>query len=184
MGVVMRINQYAEVDEQNFDRPSVVERIIQQLSGYEEAFKAGDKSSLFSALCLCSQYQAVIPVWATDAILQGQTDLHTGECKDFNALFGWEPSIQRNRQREAMINDNSGTVVAMLVKHRCDGGNLNAEGAFGTVSDQTGLPRRIVAEIYKRHQQAIKSIPQGDTTTHGTMLASLPMLRRYGRKIL
>lgn len=179
-------NEYLEVDESSFGKLGAIHRIIKQLADHEEAFKAGKRDSLFMALCLCAQYQAVIPVWAADAMLQGATDLRSGECKDFNALFGWNLSKQQARKREAIINENSGTVLAMLAKYRCDGGSMNAEEAFGFVSEHTSLPRRIVEAIYQRHQQAVKSIPQGNPGGHnyGTSFCTVPMLRRYGRKIL
>ena len=138
----MSTNEYQEIDEPHFNKPRVIHRIIRMLADYEEAFKAGNQASLFAAICLCSQYQAVIPAWAADAILQGKTDLNAGECEDFNALFGLDLPKLIDRQREAKIQKYSETVLEMLVKYRCDGGNLSADEAFGFVSEQTGLPRR------------------------------------------
>ncbi len=180
-------NEYQEIPELNFQNPSVIDRILQKLADHEEAFKTGNQSSLFAALCLCAQYQAVIPAWASDAILQGATDLASGDCKDFNSLFGWNSPSQKVRQLETMIKENSGTVLAKLFKHRAEGGSLNAEEAFGSVSDETGLSRRVVETIYKRHQQAVKSVPKG-TGPAGAIYAAAfltaPMLRRYDRRIL
>jgi len=178
-------NEYSEVSEEQFKNPLVIQRITNLVTAMEEKFRAGDQSALFSVVRLCAQYQAVIPAWAADAILQGDTDLDAGRRKDFNDLFGWcdKPS-QQERRREAMILENTPGVVVKLAAYRCDGGGLNAEEAFGTISEETGLPRRIVEEIYRRYKESIKNLPQGGPKEYGFMFADMPMLRRVGRPLL
>jgi hypothetical protein len=181
-------NQYETVDEATFSKPEIAEGIAKRFDAVKQRFVNGDRSALFDTLNLCAQFQAVIPDWAADAILQGSTDLQCGDSKDYNELFGWDEShSQRNRRREATIRDNEGAVVRMLIDHRCeDDGSLNAEYTFGKISEQSGLPRRIVEEIYRRHKDTVKSIPQGNPEgiNHATFFGALPIFRRYSRSLL
>jgi hypothetical protein len=162
------------------------EAILRYLALCEDSFRSGNRLALFEALTLCARFQAVIPEWAADAILDGEKALESGVCKDFNQLFGDNLPNQRARRREARIQANIGLVAGMLMKYRCDGGSLNAEEAFGEIAEKTGLPRREVEEIYKRHGSRIKEIQPGnpDGANYLTAHLSVPRPRRYGRSIL
>lgn len=165
------------------------EAVIRHLKSCEDAFSAGNRTALYEAIALCARFQAVIPEWAADVILEGEKALKSGECKDFNEFFcgaGNRFESQRARRREERIKANVGNVIGQLTKYRCEGGSLNAEEAFGHVSEITGLPRRDVEEIYRRHGTRIKDIPPGNPggvsycSAHGIL--DLP--RRSGRPIL
>ena len=161
-------------------------KILDYLSACEAAFNSGNRSALFNALTICARAQAVIPDWAADALIEGEDELNKGERKDFNEMFGWTGSNRRARKREGSINQNASTVIAKLIDHRGTGGSLNVDQAFGKISDETGVPRRVVEEIYKRYGENIKKIPQGNPEgiTHISIFSVLPWPRRRGRPIL
>lgn len=163
------------------------EAVIGHLENCEDRYREGKLEALFEALVLCARFQAVIPDWAADAIIDAETALNSGDCKDFNELFGGDKlANQRDRKREARIRDNTQEVLGMLMKYRCDGGGLNAEQAFGEISEDTGLPRRDVEEIYRRSGKWVKDIPQGNPrgVIHCFGHALIPWPRRRGRSIL
>ncbi len=93
---------------------------------------------------------------------------------------------QSVRKREARIRDNTQKVLGMLMKYRCDGGGLNVDLAFGYISDDTGLPRRDVEEIYRRSGKWVKDIPQGNPggVNYCFCYGVYPWPRRRGRPIL
>ena len=163
------------------------EMALRCLKNCEDRYSAGKREALFEALILCARFQAVIPEWAADAIIDGETALNSGECKDLNELFGGdELANQSTRKREARIRDNTQNVLGMLMKYRCEGGWMNAEQAFGEISEGMNLPRRDVEEIYRRSGKWVKDIPQGNPGGvnycfgHGV----IPWPRRRGRSVL
>ena len=85
-----------------------------------------------------------------------------------------------------MIQENAGLVMAKLTKHRAEGGSLSVPDGLGPIAEETGLSRRIVEAIYKRHGSGLKkkaqSNPEGASyfSAHGQI--SWP--RRSGRPIL
>lgn len=159
--------------------------ILHYLELCETAYKDGNASALFEALALCARFQAVIPEWAADAILVGEEAILRGDCKDFNALFGQPSTNARERKRKAMISDNTGLISGQLMDYRCKGGTFNAEDAFDYVAQNTGLPRRIIEEVYRRNP-ALKDIPQGNPEGANYAIGNFkpPMPRRRGRKII
>ena len=178
----MTINLSKEVLEKMFGD----EAVLNYLQICENEFKAGNRMALFEALQLCAQFQAVIPDWAADAILEGGTEISSGKQKDFNELFGYAMPNQRTRKREARIEYNTSKVLGMLMKHRCDGGSMNVDEAFGEISVSTGIPRRDIEEIYRRSGQWVKDISQGNPegSVRGFLNGKVPMPRRHGRPIL
>jgi hypothetical protein len=177
---MMQISE--ELEEALFGDPAV----LRYLSSCEAAFVDGDRSALFETLTLCARFQAVIPDWAADAILGAKHDLDVGVREDFNAVFGWQGPGSRKRQHEALIATKAGEVIDRIIAHRIAGGSLSAEQAFGKVADETGLSRRIVEEIYRRHGTTIKDIPQGNPEQEGyiTIREVIPWPRRRGRSTL
>jgi hypothetical protein len=163
------------------------EAILRYLKICEDDFRSGNRMALFEALVICSRFQAVIPEWAADAILAGEAAVRAGECEDFNELFGFALPNRRDRRREAQIKANTKNVLGMLLMHRCDkDGSLNAEYAFDKIAESTGLPRRVVQEIYRRSGRWVKKIPQGspEALNHGFVHCELAWPRRHGRPIL
>lgn len=165
------------------------EAVLRYLAICEKNFASGSRLALFETIEICARFQAVIPEWASDAILEGWKALESGECESFDDFFlgaGNHLKNSRARKKEALIKKNATDVIGLLTKHRCDGGTFNAEDAFQTVADETGVPRRIVGEIYKRHGVGVKKIPQGnpDGVNYVIAFGELPMPRRKGRSIL
>jgi hypothetical protein len=179
----MRMNLSEDLTDKIFGD----EAVIGYLENCEGRYREGKREALFEALILCARFQAVIPEWAADAIIDGEIALNSGECKDWNELFGGDKlANQRDRKREARIRDNTREVLGMLMKYRCDGGGLNAEQAFGEISEETGLPRRDVDAIYRRSGKWVKDIPKGNPggVSHCFGHVVMPWPRRRGRSIL
>lgn len=160
--------------------------ILHALSNCENEFRAGEREALFRALVICGRHQAVFPEWVANAILDGDVALKSGQITDFNELFGSPFASKRSRQREARIIAHTDEVLSMLAVYRCDGGSLNVEQAFGEISENTGISRRDVEEIYRRYGAWIKGIPQGNPSGegHGFSICEIPVARRRGRPIL
>jgi len=133
---------------------------------------------------VCARFQAVIPPWAADALLAAEKALLEGA--DFNEVFGHRSaSATKSRKHRARIKKHRTRVQMALIRHRNAGGCWNAEEAFGQVSEELRLPRRLVEEIY-RQTPNLKGIAQGNPrgTLHAVCnLPPLP-LRRRGRPIL
>ena len=63
------------------------EAILRYLEECQNRYSEGKHEALFNALVLCAKFQAVVPEWAADAIIEGARALNSGECKDFNGRW-------------------------------------------------------------------------------------------------
>jgi hypothetical protein len=160
--------------------------ILRYLEITKKLFEQGDRTALFGAIALCARFQAVIPGWAADAILEMESKLENGQFRDFNEAFGQDFEKQLTRRKNARLKRYVLQVLRLLQQHRLSGGSLNTEEAFQPIADQLGISRRDVETIYKREGKFIKNLPQGnsDNRVYGFGRAILAVPRRYGRKIL
>jgi hypothetical protein len=168
-----------------FDNGFSDEAIFGYLGACERRYAQGEQAALFEAIAICARFQAVMPEFLADAILDAQDRLERGELADFNAIFGAPPATKRDRRRETLIAENAGRVRAMLANHRRDGGNFNAEEAFDPIAEELGIPRRIVEAIYRQHPE-LKDIPRDDPahTMYESVSFKVKIPRRRGRRIL
>jgi hypothetical protein len=159
--------------------------ILRSLEQAREAFEAGDRSALVHAIILCARFQAVIPEWAADAILEVSQRLESGDLRDFNEAFGWKPDHKGTRRKMDRQKEYAREILSRLHAHRLAGGNLNAEEAFQPIAEELGISRRDVEEVYRREGQFIKSLPRGNPEgrTYGFARMTLQIPRRRGRPI-
>ncbi len=99
--------------------------ILRELEDAKKAFESGDRSALTVAVFLCARFQAVIPEWAADALLETEEKLESGELKDCNEAFGWKtPDNPRTRRKLHRQNKHANAVLSRLVKRRLAAKNL------------------------------------------------------------
>jgi hypothetical protein len=65
------------------------EAVLNSLELMKSFFVSGDRTALFGVIATCARFQAIIPDWAVDEILQVEQSLETGDMKDFNTAFGY-----------------------------------------------------------------------------------------------
>lgn len=170
-----------ELEEKLWGDPA----ILRDLAHTEASYRAGDRTALFEAIAICARFQAVIPEWAADAILEIEVQLKNGRLEDFNDAFGsW--GKQGTRYKAYRQGKHAKEVLERLMVYRLEGGNLNAAEAFQPIADELGISRRDVEEIYKRNGAFIKDIPRGNPSggRHVHMNLVLAPPRRHGRPIL
>jgi hypothetical protein len=159
--------------------------ILRELEDARKAFESGDRSALTVAVFYCARFQAVIPEWAADALLEIQEKLESGELQDCNEAFGWKSEYPDKRCKMHRQNKHAKAVLSRLLAYRLEGGTLNVEQAFQPVADDLQISRRDVEAIYKREGQFIKELPRGgDGGNHGVWRSTLPTPRRHGRPLL
>ena len=166
------------------------EAVLRDLDIGKQMFEAGDRSALFGVVCLCARYQAVIPDWAADTLLEIECDLEVGKLKDFNAAFGPTGERKNSRQRLALLIRARGPVLQELQGQRLADGAIGSE-MFDHVAEKLraqGLDvnRRDVEDIYKEHGQFIKDLPRkpDPNACHAQLQVKPHQDRRYGRAIL
>lgn len=74
--------------------------ILRYIDDVRIAFDSGDRSALLFVVFLCARFQAVIPEWATDALLKAEAELEAGKVEDPNVVFGW-PKIRKGQREKA-----------------------------------------------------------------------------------
>lgn len=159
--------------------------VIKCIKILEEGFQQGEKTALLYTIFICARYQAVLPDWAVDALLDMESGLANGKVNDPNAGFGWQPIRKGLREKRARQNAIASLVLGKLQQHRLSGGGLNADVDFQAIADELQVSRRDVEEIYKKDGQFIKALPKGgDNTNYCFARLELPNDRRYGRPIL
>ncbi|MBL0352176.1 MAG: hypothetical protein IPP03_05805 [Dechloromonas sp.] len=160
--------------------------ILRYIDDVRIAFDSGDRSALLFVVFLCARFQAVIPEWATDALLKAEAELEAGKVEDPNVVFGWPKIRKGQREKAARQKDLASKVLGYLQNHRLAGGGLNADLDFQGVADELEISRRDVEDIYKQHGQFVKDLPRGNPDGgvyafgHGT----IAMPRRSGRPTL
>ncbi len=160
--------------------------ILRYIDIFRIAFDSGDRQALLGVVFLCARFQAVIPDWATDALLKAEAELEAGKVEDPNMVFGW-PKIRRGqREKGARQKELTPKVLGCLQNHRLAGGGLNADVDLQGIADELKISRRDVEDIYKQHGQFVKELPRGnpDGGVYAFGHGSITMPRRSGRPTL
>jgi hypothetical protein len=165
--------------------------ILRYIQMGKDAFEAGEKDALLGIVFLCARYQAVIPDWAVDALLDIERDLESGALVDINEAFGWQHEHLATRKKRARQRRLRAPVLLELQAARLAGASFNADDICSRVVESLRgkgmkLSRRDVEEIYKEHGTFLKKLPRSPDPNHryGQMHAILPDHRRAGRAIL
>lgn len=161
------------------------EMVLKMLDICKTSFESGNKSALLEVLEICARYQAVIPEWASDTILQIRSQLENGKAASFNDVFGYEAINRNTAKKRNRIRENYEEIKNELFHYRCNGGSFNAEEAFDTIATKIGVSRRTVEAVYKENP-FLKKIPQASSphTVIGYAHSIIPLPRRRGRGIL
>jgi hypothetical protein len=162
--------------------------ILRYLDMARESFEKGERSALLYAVALCARVQAVIPEWATDALLDAQRGLESGEYKDFNDAYGWAGESRATRTRttrRALIQKD---VLNEMWRLRPEGASLSPDDMFDRVQESLAArgikaSRRDIEAIYKERGQFIKDIPKSkdDSRVFAWGDVTLELPRRSGR---
>jgi hypothetical protein len=169
-------------------------------------FDSGDRSKLLDVVFLCANYQAVIPDWAVDALLELREQLTRGKLRDWNDAFAWQHSSVSGRAAEFRRKQMAPTILAALMRHRISwigsslnpklksgeeapdidpakalqadsGGNFVAIEGLQAIADECGVSRRDVEAVLKEYGDDVRAIPKGGGgSVHGVMHAQMPPL--------
>jgi hypothetical protein len=160
--------------------------ILGYLEEGRKTYESGDRSALLGIARLCASLQAVIPDWATDALLDIMQKLESGDLNDLNEAFGWKASHKATRRKRHRQTEKGSDILERLQEFRLNGGTLNADEGLQSIADELGTSRRDVEEVYKRKGQFIKKLPRGNPDGHIYCFPRMkvPVPRRRGRPIL
>jgi len=187
--------------------------IADRIDEVRTAYEAGDRSKLLDLVFLCATYQAVIPDWAVDALLEVRDQLGAGRLRNLNEAFAWKHSDLRARAAKHRRQQLEQDILAALMRHRVArfgsrlnrsvddppdidpvdaqqrgiGGNFTASDGLQQIAREYGFQRRDVEAVYKKHRDALLAIPKGGgAVVRGAMAATMPPLvtRRKGRPLL
>lgn len=165
--------------------------ILRLLEEARRGFQGGDKSQVMVCVFRCARFQAVIPEWATDALLALQQKMEAGSIADFNAAFAKPKEPVNTRAARARIKAAESIVLAEILQLRTKGVSFSDYEMFSQVVENlrergVNINHRDVQQIYKSSGQFLKKIPRGPDPKggHGFALITLPNPRRRGRDIL
>lgn len=156
--------------------------ILEYFDRLHVLFSDGDKLALFKALELCARFQAVMPEWVADEIIEADKRFDDGSLRDFGEVFGVIGAGYRARVKAHRIREIEGRVIAALHSHRVAGGNFNIADGLEAVAERVGVTRREVEAIYQRNPSMKDHPKEGlPNTVSGTMRVDIPRPRRRGR---
>lgn len=165
--------------------------ILQLLEESHIAFKSGKKSELMMCVFRCAAFQAVIPEWAADALIELREKMENGRVADFNEAFGRPSEKVNTRAARARLKNLSSDVIGELLQLRTKGRSLNDAEIFSEALENLrsrgiNVNHRDIQTIYRSHGQFLKKIPRGPDPKggHGFAYLTLPRARRTGRSIL
>jgi hypothetical protein len=176
----------AELNEKLFGD----EAVLQYLEDGRKAFDDGDRSALFSVLCLCANFQAVLPEWAADALLAMEKQLEDGTLADFNEAFGDAGEHRASRRRRARLAKQRHLVLSELQRLRLSGAALDVNTFDEVVealrSRNLKLNRRDVQDIYQQHGVFLRNLPRNPDPNHRYAMINgvIRIPRRTDRPVL
>lgn len=181
-------NQSDEDDEY----PIGNREILELLEESRLAFEKGDKSELMRCVFRCARFQAVIPEWAADALLEIQDDMEVGRIADFDAAFGKPREKTNTRAARARKEKSKHEVLTVLMRLRSQGCSLNDPEMFSQALEilqgqGVEVNHRDIQDIYKSDGDRIRAIPLNPPPSQGNyMIGNLKFKkpRRRGRSIL
>lgn len=129
-----------------------------ELEALRKIYEAGDKGALFAALLICAHFQAVMPDWVADALIESKRRYECGELACIGDMFGKPARGKAQRKAAARYRALEGDVFHRLGQWRVRGGTFNADECFDQIKDDLGCGRRDVEKIYKKHRSTLLKI--------------------------
>ena len=171
---------------------SVKEALPKALEEARAAFQEGDKSVLMAVVFECALYQAILPDWAVDGLLDIRARMGDGQLADWNAAFGMLGQA-RARTKRSIIEQHTGTILMELAKLRLRGFSLGSGKIFVEAAARLrkqGIPinQGDVKKLYRSHGQFAKTLPKPrnpNSVSLGILHMQIPLteLRRSGRRL-
>ena len=151
------------------------------------SFEQGDRWQLWEVLYHCAIFQATVPDWAVDALIEVNSKVHDGRCKGLGDALGEHPLSQRQRQRSALRQKHADEVIRLAYKMRDEGSaTLNSQDRE-IIAKPLGLSGKDVQEILRVHHGAgLKQKAMGKNEGYALIYSSFPLInfRRRGRPLL
>lgn len=164
-------------------------KLLEELEALRKVFEAGDKGALFAALVLCAHFQAVMPDWLADALLESEKRFENGEIAHIGEIFGPPPKSKAQRKAAARYRVIERDCLHLLGKSRKQGYSFNADECFGSIKNELGCGRRDVEAIYKAYKPMLSAIKKEGffaeyASVHMVLTYEDIFPRRRGRKIV
>lgn len=151
------------------------------------SFEQGDRWQLWEVLYYCALFQATVPDWAVDALIEVNSKVADGRSKGLDDALGDPPLSQRQRQRAALRQKHAGEVIRLAYKMRDEGSaTLNSQDRE-LIAKPLGLSGKDVQEILRTHKGAgLKQKAMGKNEGYAVAYGSFPLteFRRRGRPLL
>lgn len=173
-------------DDDNDEYPIGDREILALLEESRLALEKGDKSALMRCVFRCARFQAVIPEWAVDALLEIQEKMESGHFVDFNDAFGKPSEKVNTRAAKKRIKTFRQEVLIVLTRLRTLGLSLNivtmCDEAYEILqSHSMPVTLRDIKAIYASHGAFIKDIPRKRGPLQGRYAVGNIVLK-YGRR--
>ncbi|MFA7606253.1 MAG: hypothetical protein WCY08_06685 [Rhodocyclaceae bacterium] len=133
-------------------------KALEELEARRKLYEAGDKLALFEALVICAYFQAVMPEWMADVLIESERRYECGDVACIGDMFGKPTESKAQRKAAARYREIEGDVLHLLRQWRTRGGTFNAEECFDQIKDDLGCGRRDVQKIYEKHRSTLLKI--------------------------
>lgn len=151
------------------------------------SFEQGDRWQLWEVLYYCAIFQATVPDWAVDAMVEINRKVHEGSIRDLGDAIGSHPLSQKQRQRVALRQKHAAEVIRLAYKMRDEGtATLNSQDRE-LIAKPLGLSGKDVQEILRVHKGAgLKQKAMGKNEGYALLNIALPLsaFRRRGRPLV
>ena len=133
-------------------------KALEELEARRKLYEAGEKLALFEALVICAYFQAVMPEWMADVLIESERRYECGDVACIGEIFGKPPEGKAKRKADARHREIEGDVLHRLRQWRTRGGTFNAEECFDQIKGELGCGRRDVQKIYEKHRSTLLEI--------------------------
>jgi len=149
----------------------------------KQQYSNGDRTALMTMVIACAQFQKIIPDWLADELIGLDGKISSSEFKDVNEFFAFKPEHQSKLRSTWLLHKHEKIVMDALYRHRIDGGNFTAGDGLESVATETGVPRRTVEAIYKKHKRWLKDAPLKTEQNSGYLFAEAPSQHDFAKHI-
>lgn len=149
----------------------------------KQQYLDGDRTALMEMLIACAVFQKIIPDWVADELIGLDEKIASSEIQDINEFFAFKPEHQSTLKSNLRVLKHENIVLGALFRHRIDGGNFTVDDGLESIANETGVPRRIVQAIYKKHCDFLKRSPLKTEQNSGYMYAQGPSLQDFVKHI-
>lgn len=128
------------------------EAVLETLERLHGEYISGGKISLWYAIVICAEQQAVMPDWIVDEVITINDEIQSGHLKNFKEIFPVLTANSAARNRAYKTDKNFMRVMRLVIEAKKRGEGID-DDLFERIGTELCCSLRQVRDYYKRGKQ-------------------------------